>query len=87
MEEETDSEDESESEEEDEWSSEEEDEDEDGAVVTGSISSSSKNGDALIEYDEVLVQSPFENVGTTIAVMFLAKRVDLSNPKVVRVAR
>jgi len=46
-----------------------------------------KGKDVVVEYDEMLVQGPFESMGVTMGIMLLSKRIDLNDPKIVRIAR
>jgi hypothetical protein len=69
---------------------EEEEDDEEEERQTETTDTSDDNVDvqqALVEYDEPFVPSSWTNLYVSFGVMMLAKRIDLYNPKIVRVAR
>ena len=54
---------------------------------SSSSSSSSSKSKSIIEYDEPLSLSPLTDMGVTIGVMVLCNKLDLSNTKIIRMAR
>jgi len=66
-----------EEEEEEEEESDEEEEEEDEEVVAVQVDKEDSES-----YDEMLVQSPMSNMGVTLGVMMLTRKLDLSNKKV-----
>ncbi len=80
-------EDEGESEYDDEYDSDNEEEQD---VTTGEASNSASvasNTKSIIEYDEPLSLSPLTDMGITLGVMVLCNKLDLTNTKIIKMAR
>lgn len=62
---------------------ESEEEDDDSAVE----SEDDGTNEAVVEYDAPLSPSFVQTIGSTVGVMYLSKKIDLFDPKVVKVIR
>lgn len=78
---------EDESEYDDEYDSDNEEEEEVTSAKASTSASVTSNTKSIIEYDEPLSLSPLTDMGITLGVMLLCNKLDLTNTKIIKMAR